>query len=252
MVVVRSFLTQALRDGFFHADMHPGNLFVDSRAGSVRWISGSWGGWIAGMRRFMAETLAGFLARDYLRVAQVHFDYGFVPRTSSCGDLRAGAARGGRTDLRADGASRSRWDGCWSSCLKPRGASICSFSRSWCCCRKPWSWSRAWRARLDPEFDVWEASRPVIERWMLEHLGPEARLKDAAESLTSMGRLAQNIPQLVRDTELIAAQLAEGGIRLHPELVRAIAQSSARNARTIRIALLIAVGALGLLAVGVL
>jgi predicted unusual protein kinase regulating ubiquinone biosynthesis (AarF/ABC1/UbiB family) len=62
---------------------------------------------------------------------------------------------------------------------------------------------------LDPEFDIWEASRPVIESWMIDHLGPEQRLKEAAEGLTNFGRLAQNIPQLLRDTEYISAQLAE-------------------------------------------
>ena len=77
--VMRSFLNQALRDGFFHADMHPGNLFVDKEGRVCAVDFGIMGRLDAGMRRFMAETLGGFLARDYMRVAQVHFDVGFVP-----------------------------------------------------------------------------------------------------------------------------------------------------------------------------
>jgi ubiquinone biosynthesis protein len=104
---------------------------------------------------------------------------------------------------------------------------------------------------LDPEFDIWEASRPVIEIWMIDHLGPEARIRGAAEGLTNIGRLAQNIPQLLRDTELIAAQLADGGLRLHPASVREIALLQSRRSRPARIALAIAAaaaGAVGLLA----
>ena len=105
---------------------------------------------------------------------------------------------------------------------------------------------------LDPVFDIWEASRPVIETWMIENLGPEARLRDAAYGLNSLGKLAQNIPQLLRDTELIAAQLADGGLRLHPDSVRGIAITQLRRTRHVRVALWIAAGALGILALGLL
>ena len=71
---------QSLRDGFFHADMHPGNLFVDKEGRVCAVDFGIMGRLDPEMRRFMAETLAGFLARDYVRVAQVHFDVGFVPK----------------------------------------------------------------------------------------------------------------------------------------------------------------------------
>src|SRR5262249_11916178 len=79
--VLRSFLLQSLRDGFFHADMHPGNLFVDKEGRVCAVDFGIMGRLDLVMRRFMAETLAGFLARDYVRVAQVHFDVGFVPKS---------------------------------------------------------------------------------------------------------------------------------------------------------------------------
>jgi ubiquinone biosynthesis protein len=105
---------------------------------------------------------------------------------------------------------------------------------------------------LDPEFDIWEASRPVIEQWMVDHLGPEARLREAAEGLSSLGRLAQNFPQVLRDTEIIAGQLADGGLRLHPDSVRAIALAQTKRTRHVRVALWIAAGALGIIAIGML
>ena len=70
---------QSLRDGFFHADMHPGNLFIDrlGRLGAVDF--GIMGRLDAGMRRFMAGTLAVFLQRDYRKVAELHYEFAFVP-----------------------------------------------------------------------------------------------------------------------------------------------------------------------------
>src|SRR5215475_3406492 len=78
--LIQTFLRHALRDGFFHADMHPGNLFVDAEGRLVAVDFGIMGRLDPTMRRFLAETLAGFLARDYKRVAQVHYDVNFVPR----------------------------------------------------------------------------------------------------------------------------------------------------------------------------
>ncbi len=107
--------------------------------------------------------------------------------------------------------------------------------------------------QLDPAFDVWEASRPVIERWMLEHLGPEAGLKDAAEGLTSMGGLAQNLPAIAEryGIDCGATRGRRGssapGIRCAPS-----SRSQVQNSRNLRLALLIAAGALSVLAIGVL
>jgi len=102
---------------------------------------------------------------------------------------------------------------------------------------------------LDPEFDIWEASRPVVETWMIERMGPEARLRDAADGLSAMGRVAQNLPQLLRNAEVISAMLADGGVRLHPDSVRLIATAQLSQTRHVRIAIWIAAGALGVLAV---
>src|SRR5262249_8907629 len=78
-MVSRHFILHWLPDGLFHADMHPGNLFVDAEGRFVAVDFGIMGRLDQTMRRFMAETLAGFLARDYVRVARVHYAVGFVP-----------------------------------------------------------------------------------------------------------------------------------------------------------------------------
>jgi ubiquinone biosynthesis protein len=74
-------------------------------------------------------------------------------------------------------------------------------------------------------------------------------LRDAAEGISNLGRLAQHLPQVLHDTEMIAGQLADGGLRLHPESVRAISSSQLRRTRHVRVALWIAAGALGIIAI---
>jgi ubiquinone biosynthesis protein len=81
--VIQTFLRQALRDGFFHADMHPGNLFVDESGHLIAVDFGIMGRLGLKERRFLAEILMGFITRDYHRVAEVHFEAGYVPRHHS-------------------------------------------------------------------------------------------------------------------------------------------------------------------------
>ncbi len=85
--IIQSFLKHAMRDGFFHADMHQGNLFVDSQNRLVAVDCGIMGriGWKE--RRFLAEILYGFITRNYKRVAEVHFEAGYVPHTYSVDDF---------------------------------------------------------------------------------------------------------------------------------------------------------------------
>jgi len=81
--LMQAFLSHAMRDGFFHADMHPCNLFVDAEVRIVSVDFGIMGRLRAKERRFLAEILHGFLNRDYARVAEVHFEAGYVPRKHS-------------------------------------------------------------------------------------------------------------------------------------------------------------------------
>jgi len=251
VAVLRSFLTQALRDGFFHADMHPGNLFVDGEGRICAVDFGIMGRLEPAMRRFMAETLAGFLARDYMRVAQVHFDYGFVPKIHSVETFAQALRAVGEPifGLTARDVSMARL---LEQLFETTRRFDMQLQPQLVLLQKTMVVVEGVARGLDPAFDIWEASRPVIEVWMMENIGPEARLRDAAVGLTSLGKMAQNIPQLLRDTELIASQLADGGLRLHPESVRAIATSQIRRTRHVRVAVWIAAGALGIIALGLL
>ena len=85
--VIQTFLRHALRDGFFHADMHPGNLFVDAEGKLTAVDFGIMGRLGPKERRFLAEILYGFITRNYRRTAEVHFEAGYVPSRHSIDDF---------------------------------------------------------------------------------------------------------------------------------------------------------------------
>ena len=91
---------------------------------------------------------------------------------------------------------------------------------------------------LDPDFDIWEAARPVAERWVSDNLGPEARLARAAESFSALGKLAEDLTQLVKNAENLSQMVAGGGVRLHPDTAREIAREQDRKSRPLRVALI--------------
>jgi ubiquinone biosynthesis protein len=246
IMLIRTFLTQALRDGFFHADLHPGNLFVDEQGRICAVDFGIMGRLDLEMRRFMAETLNGFLNRDYVRVAEVHFDVGFVPRTHSVHTfaqaLRAiGEPVFGR---RARDVSMGRLleqlfetTRLFDMPLQPQLVLL----------QKTMMVVEGVARTLDPEFDIWEASRPVAESWMSEYLGPVGKMREAAKEFT---RLAQSLPRFIRDAELLTATLARDGIRLHPDSQEAIARAQLRRTRHVRVAIWISALALAMVAAG--
>src|SRR4029077_15692664 len=85
--VIQNFLRHALRDGFFHADMHPGNLFVADDGRLIAVDFGIMGRLGIKERLFLAEILHGFITRDYYRTAEVHFEAGYVPPGPSIEDF---------------------------------------------------------------------------------------------------------------------------------------------------------------------
>jgi ubiquinone biosynthesis protein len=237
LTLVRSFLTQALRDGFFHADMHPGNLFVDDEGRLVAVDFGIMGRLDQPMRRFMAETLMGFLARDYRRVAQIHYDVAFVPPHH---DVETFAQA-----LRAVGEpifGKSARDVSMARLLGQLFETTRRFDMQaqpqLVLLQKTMVVVEGVARGLDPDFDIWEAARPVAERWVSDNLGPEARLARAAEGFAALGKLAQDLPQLVKNAEELSQMVAEGGVRLHPDTAREIAREQDRRNRPLWIALI--------------
>jgi len=244
--VVRSFLTQALRDGFFHADMHPGNLFVDAQGRLVAVDFGIMGRLEPPLRRFMAATLAGFLARDYRKVAEVHYELAFVPLQHPIETFAQA--------LRAVGEpifGKSARDISIAQLLGQLFETTRRFDMpaqpQLVLLQKTMVVVEGVARSLDPDFDIWEAARPVAERWVSDNLGPEARLATAAKGFSALGKLAEDLPQLVKNAEDLSRMVAEGGVRLHPDTAFLIAAEQERRARPGRIAIVAMIGLVFLL-----
>ena len=245
LTLVRSFLTQALRDGFFHADLHPGNLFVDKEGRLVAVDFGIMGRLDPEMRRFMAGTLAGFLARDYRRVAQLHYDVAFVPPGHDM-EIFAQALRAIGEPIFGKSAREVSIARLLAQLFETTRRFDMQAQPQLVLLQKTMVVVEGVARGLDPDFDIWEAARPVAERWVADNLGPEARLTRAAEGITALGKLAQDLPQLVRNAENLSQMVAEGGVRLHPDATRAIAAEQDRRSKPWRIALIVLAGLVGL------
>jgi ubiquinone biosynthesis protein len=248
VLVMRSFLTQALRDGFFHADMHPGNLFIDGEGRLVAVDFGIMGRLDAGMRRFMAGTLAGFLQRDYRKVAELHYEFAFVPPHHPI-ETFAQAMRAIGEPIFGRGARDVSIARLLGQLFETTRRFDMQAQPQLVLLQKTMVVVEGVCRGLDSDFDIWEAARPVAERWVHENLGPEAALSRAAESFGALGRLAQDLPQLVKNAENFSQMVAEGGVRLHPDTAHQIAAEQERRSRPTRIAL---IGALVLVVVALL
>jgi ubiquinone biosynthesis protein len=237
VLVMRSFLTQALRDGFFHADMHPGNLFLDPQGRLVAVDFGIMGRLDAGMRRFMAGTLAGFLQRDYKRVAELHYEFAFVPPHHSI-ETFAQALRAIGEPIFGRGARDVSIARLLGQLFDTTRRFDMQAQPQLVLLQKTMVVVEGVCRGLDPDFDIWEAARPVAEKWVTTNMGPEAALNRAGETFGALGKLAQDLPQIVKNAESFSQMVAEGGVRLHPDTAIQIAAEQERRTRPARIVII--------------
>jgi ubiquinone biosynthesis protein len=238
VLVMRSFLTQALRDGFFHADMHPGNLFIDDQGRLAAVDFGIMGRLDAGMRRFMAGTLAGFLQRDYRKVAELHYEFAFVPPQHPI-ETFAQAMRAVGEPIFGKSARDVSIARLLGQLFETTRRFDMQAQPQLVLLQKTMVVVEGVCRGLDPDFDIWQAARPVAERWVSENMGPEAALTRAGETFGALGKLAQDLPQLVKNAEELSQMVAEGGVRLHPDTARAIATEQERQSRPWRVAVVL-------------
>ena len=204
-VVIRSFLRHAVRDGFFHADMHGGNLFADEAGQLVAVDFGIMGRLGPKERRFLAEILYGFITRDYRRVAEVHFQAGYVPGTHRIEDFaQAIRAIGEPIHSRtADQISMARL----LTLLFEVTALFDMHTRiELVMLQKTMVVVEGVARRLDPRLDLWATAEPVVRGWIELNLGPLGKSSDAGAGLASLARTAAGLPDvLARGERLVAA-----------------------------------------------
>ncbi len=198
--VIRIFLKQAMRDGFFHADLHQGNLFVDASGVIVAVDFGIMGRLDMRNRRYLAEILFGFIRRDYKRVAEVHFEAGFVARDKSVEAFAQALRSIGEPifGLRAGDISMSRL---LMQLFQVTETFEMRTQPQLLLLQKTMVVVEGVARGLDPQVDFWSVSEPVLKQWIEAHLGPEARLMEAAESVGALARALPNLPHLIERAE---------------------------------------------------
>jgi len=231
-----AFFRQVFRDGFFHADLHPGNLFVN-RQGQIAAVDfGITGRLDIETRNFLADMLLGFLNGDYARVAEVHFRAGYVPAHQSEETFTQACRAIGEPILERPlhEISLARL---LSQLFQVTEEFEMETQPQLLLLQKTMLLAEGMGRRLNPDVNMWQLARPLIEQWMIENRGPEARLKLATKELSAG---LERLPSLLRHAEHALTGLAEGGLKLHPDTVRAMRGEGSGRPKSAIIAWLVA------------
>ncbi len=203
--LIQSFLRHALCDGFFHADMHQGNFFVDAEGRIVAIDFGIMGRLGRKERRFLAEILYGFIHRDYRRVAEVHFEAGYVPAVHRVEDF-AQAIRAVGEPIHARTADQISMAKLLTLLFEITGLFDMSTRLELVMLQKTMVVVEGVARKLDPHLDMWATAEPVVGGWIAENLSPRGRFEDVGAALAKMGRLLIDAPERL---ERLARRLEE-------------------------------------------
>jgi len=250
-VLIQSFLRHTLRDGFFHADMHPGNLFVERDGTIVAVDMGITGRLGKKERRFLAEILFGFITRDYMRVAEVHFEAGYVPRHHDVAAF-AQAIRAIGEPIHGQPAETISMARLLALLFEVTDLFEMQTRPELILLQKTMVVVEGVSRMLNPRFNMWKASEPVVGDWIRDNLGPKRVVSDVKDGLKAIVKLAEAAPEIAAQTgkfhqELI--HMSENGLRFDPETAEAIGKSEARHSRYGRLALWVIAAALVYIAV---
>ncbi|MEJ6024298.1 ubiquinone biosynthesis regulatory protein kinase UbiB [Ramlibacter sp. PS4R-6] len=197
---VTIFFTQVFRDGFFHADMHPGNIQISLAPGSFgRYISLDFG--IIGTlteydKEYLAQNFTAFFRRDYKRVAELHIESGWVPPGTRVDEL--------------EGAVRTVCEPYFDRPLKEISLGMLlmrlfQMSRRFhvdiqpqlVLLQKTLLNIEGLGRQLDPDLDLWATAKPFLEKWMQEEVGPQKFLDELRDQAPRYAKLLPELPHLV-------------------------------------------------------
>jgi ubiquinone biosynthesis protein len=220
------FFNQVFRDGYFHGDQHPGNMFVDAqgRIGVVDF--GIMGRLDRATRFYLADMLLGFLNRDYRRVAEIHFDAGYVPPHQSL-DSFAQACRSIGEPIFGRPLQEISFARVLGQLFQLAEGFEMEVQPQLLLLQKNMLMAEGVSRRLDPELNTWTLAQPLIEVWMRENRGPEARLKDA---LGDAVRIIRRLPYMADRFEQLVTSVSREGVRVDPESLARAGQGPGRSA----------------------
>ncbi len=203
--LIRTFLRHALRDGYFHADMHQGNIRVGADGTLIMMDFGIMGRLDPITRRHYAEILYSFITRDYRRGAEVHFEAGYVPADR---DVEAFAQ-----SLRAIAEPIHGEDGSSISMARLLGYLLETSERfgmetrtELILLQRTMVVVEGVARSIDPHSNIWDVTKPVVEGWIRENLGPAQIARDVASTAKILTRLGPRLPGLAKELVMLAEE----------------------------------------------
>ena len=194
--VLTLFLRHALRDGLFHADMHQGNLKVAPNGDLVAFDFGIMGHIDEYTRRVYAEILFGFIKRDYRRVAEVHFEAGYVPADRDV-DAFARALRAVGEPIFGMDASHISMGRLLAYLFEVTERFGMETRTELILLQRTMVVVEGVARSLNPHINIWEVARPVVEDYISQSIGPRAMLGDLASTARVLARFGPRLPGMV-------------------------------------------------------
>ena len=246
--IIQHFLRHAVRDGFFHADMHQGNIFVDKSGQIVPIDFGIMGRLDKLNKRFLAEILYGFVQRDYKKVAEVHLVAGLVPKNVPVDEL-AQALRSigepifGQTvkDISGGKLLKQLFDVTEKFNMQTQPQLLLL--------QKTMVVVEGVARKLNPNTNIWETSKPVLENWLQETKDPINSLNNTIKNTTEVLKKLPEFPEIMDKANQALTFLASGQIPQNSNSYNALNEArsemlSFRNQTAIGLLLLVILGLL--------
>lgn len=194
--VLQLFLSHALRDGYFHADMHQGNLKVGPGGEIIAYDFGIMGHIDEYTRKVYAEILYGFIRRDYRRVAEVHFEAGYVPADRDVNEFARALRAVGEPIFGMD-ATRISMGSLLSYLFEVTERFGMETRTELILLQRTMVVVEGVARSLNPQINIWQVARPVVEDYIRKSIGPRAALRDLGRTLAVLGRYGPRLPEMV-------------------------------------------------------
>jgi len=194
--VLQLFLQHALRDGFFHADMHQGNLKVAPNGNIIALDFGIMGHIDEYTRRVYAEILYGFIRRDYKRVAEVHFEAGYVPADRDVDEFARALRAVGEPIFGMD-ATRISMGRLLSYLFEVTERFGMETRTELILLQRTMVVVEGVARSLNPKMNIWDVAKPIVEDYIKTSIGPRAFAKDLGKTALVLARFGPRLPGLM-------------------------------------------------------
>ena len=211
--LIQHFLKQAVRDGFFHGDMHQGNLFVDKKGNIIPVDFGIMGRLDRNNRRYLAEILYGFIQRDYLKVAEVHFKAGLVPADASKEEF-AQALRSVGKPIFGQSIKDISGGNLLAQLFEITEKFNMQTQTQLLLLQKTMVVVEGVARKLYPETNIWTVSRPILEAWIKNLKGPKANIDKALNTSAEILKRIPDFPDFMDKANSALQLIAEGKLNL--------------------------------------